>query len=511
MKPRRRSTWLARAFPPTAWMAILAAIVARVHAAPEFRAGADRSDITPALGTPIPGGFTPPNATHVHDPLHVRSLVLDDGATRIAFVVCDVAALPLAVCDEAKRRVTQQTGLPASHIVISATHTHSAGSAFRMEGNDITKIIDRDGFYPPSAEPLSAYQSLIARRVADSVQIAIGRLEPARVGWGAGRVADQVFNRRWRVATERNRRSPLGGIDEVRTNPTPGSPDLIEPAGPTDPEVAFLAVETRAGRPLAVLANYSLHYVGGGGPTAFSADYFGLFAQRLGELLRASDRDPPFVGMMTNGTSGDITGVDARQPLKREPPYVKMRRVADIVAAETYRAYQSVVFHNWVKLDARYEELPLQPRRPTPEMLAHANKVLARPAGEPVWHTLEPFIARFILIGANAPATLRVPVHTFRIGDLGIATAPSECFAEMGLELKSRTPFERTFTISLANGWFGYMPTPAQHQRGGYETWFGVNRLEKDAAPRMIETFLRLFAAMRATPSPSGAAAPPKL
>ena len=120
MKPRRRSTWLARAFPPTAWMAILAAIVARVHAAPEFRAGADRSDITPALGTPIPGGFTPPNATHVHDPLHVRSLVLDDGATRIAFVVCDVAALPLAVCDEAKRRVTQQTGLPA---------------ALRMEGN----------------------------------------------------------------------------------------------------------------------------------------------------------------------------------------------------------------------------------------------------------------------------------------------------------------------------------------------------------------------------------------
>ena len=91
MKPRRRSTWLARAFPPTAWMAILAAIVARVHAAPEFRAGADRSDITPALGTPIPGGFTPPNATHVHDPLHVRSLVLDDGATRIAFVVCDDA------------------------------------------------------------------------------------------------------------------------------------------------------------------------------------------------------------------------------------------------------------------------------------------------------------------------------------------------------------------------------------------------------------------------------------
>jgi len=492
----------ARWLQPTriAALAVLMALLP-IHAgesAPLFRAGADRADITPELNTPIPGGFVPPLASHVHDPLYVRTLVLDDGTTRIAFVVCDLACVPLALCDEAKRRITAQTGLPASHVVISATHTHSAGASFRMEGNDITKIIDRDGFYEPTTEPLSEYQELIAQRVADSVQNAIARLVPARIGWGSGQVTDQVFNRRWFVESERNRRSPVGGIDQVRTNPTPAAPDILKAAGPTDPEVAFLAVESRAGRPLAVLANYSLHYVGQGEAKAFSADYFGLFSERLGELLGARDDGPPFVGIMSNGTSGDVINRDARVPMKIEPPYARMRRVANIVAAETYRAYQGVTFQDWVKLDARYEELPLQPRRPTPEMLAHAEKVLARQPGDTAWHSLEPFIASFIQLGAKAPPRLRVPIHTFRVGDVGIATTPAETFVEMGLELKARTPFAKTFTMSLANGWFGYMPTPAQHELGGYETWYGVNRLEKEASPKIVSALLRMFASMRA-------------
>ena len=88
-------------------------------------------------------------------------------------------------------------------------------------------------------------------------------------------------------------------------------------------------------------------------------------------------------------------------------------------------------------------------------------------------------------------------MQAFRIGDLGIGSAPVEIFAEMGLELKARTPFAKTFTISLANGWFGYMPTPAQHEVGGYETWCGINRLEKEAAPKIVTALLGMFGSMR--------------
>ncbi|MBL9211960.1 MAG: hypothetical protein JNL92_15990 [Opitutaceae bacterium] len=465
--------------------------------APGLRAGADRSDVTPHLGVLIPGGFVAPYATRVHDPLNVRTLVLEEGGTRIAFVVVDSGVLPRVVCDEAKRLVLQQTGLPASHIAIAATHTHSAGSALRMSGPDLTQWLDRDG-HTQSQEPLSEYQTFIIRRIADSVQCAINRLEPARVGWGVGRVADQVFNRRWFVKAEALRRNPFGGVDAVRMNPPVASPELVEPAGPTDPEVCFVAVQSLSGRPIAVLANYALHYIGGGLAAEISADYFGMFAERLGELLGATTQDPPFVGIMSNGTSADVIGRDPRVPIAPEPPYAKMRRVAHLVAAEVHRAYQSVKYRADAKLDVRYEELPLQPRRPTPEMTAYAARVLAgRPPGERPWHAQERTYAEMVRQAQDAPAQLQVPVQVFRIGDLAIAVTPVETFAEMGLELKARTPFAKAFTIELANAWYGYMPTVRQHELGGYETWLGVNRLERDAAPKMLDALLRLMESMR--------------
>jgi hypothetical protein len=72
-----------------------------------------------------------------------------------------------------------------------------------------------------------------------------------------------------------------------------------------------------------------------------------------------------------------------------------------------------------------------------------------------------------------------------------------ETFAEMGLEIKARAPFAKAFTIELANGWYGYMPTVKQHELGGYESWVGVNRLEKEAAPKMVAALLRMMESMR--------------
>ena len=55
--------------------------------------------------------------------------------------------------------------------------------------------------------------------------------------------------------------------------------------------------------------------------------------------------------------------------------------------------------------------------------------------------------------------TVDVLVQTVRIGDLAICTSPFETFAETGLRLKRQSPFPSTFTIELANGAEGYLPT----------------------------------------------------
>ena len=87
-------------------------------------------------------------------------------------------------------------------------------------------------------------------------------------------------------------------------NPPPGNPALLEPAGPTDPGITFISVQSTNGRPLVLLANYSLHYVGGIPADEISADYYGAFAERIKELLGAEHQDPNLVGIMSNGTSG---------------------------------------------------------------------------------------------------------------------------------------------------------------------------------------------------------------
>jgi hypothetical protein len=143
-------------------------------------------------------------------------------------------------------------------------------------------------------------------------QLYLGNLEPARVGWGAARQADQVFNRRWKMTPGTPLPNPFGGQDRVLMNPGTGNPNLLEPAGPTDPEIRFISIQSATGRPIALLANYSLHYVGGTGGPQISADYFGMFADRIQQLLGADRLDPPFVGIMSNGTSGDVKHATAR-------------------------------------------------------------------------------------------------------------------------------------------------------------------------------------------------------
>lgn len=461
----------------------------------EFRAGADRTDITPDLGILIVGSFSPTPATHVHDPLFVRTLVLDDGTTRLAFVVVDNVGVPKIVCDEAKRIITEKTGLPKSHVMISSTHTHSGGSAREHAVSANEEI--RDGFTGKIPE-LAPYQRFIATRVADSVRVAINRLEPAKIGWGVGSDGAHVFNRRWHVKSEENRRNPFGGFDTVRMNPPSNKQEeLIKPAGPTDPEICFLSVQAKSGRPIALFANYSLHYVGGIPIGVISGDYFGVFDRRMGEMLGVDKSDPPFVGAMSNGTSGDINNINFRNRGPAMAPYEKMTRVANAVAAEVFRVYQTIEHRDWVKLDARYDEIALKPRRPTEEMVAYAKKVLAKPAGEKPWHVNEKTYAQSVLRAEKAPEEMKAPLQAFRVGDLGIAATPIETFVEVGLEIKAKTPFAKSFTVSIANGAFGYMPTAEQHKLGGYESWLGTNRVELEAAPKMVTRLLSMMQEMK--------------
>jgi neutral ceramidase len=458
--------------------------MAQERAPRRLMAGAATSNITPPLGELIVGNWTPIPATHVHDELHARCLVLDDGETRVAIVVADNVGIPQRVLDEAKRLAHKDTGIPAERVLIASTHTHSATTARGSERYD-------------ASEPLDHYQTFLARRIADGIRRAINNVEPARIGWGSGSLPQQVFNRRWFMKPGRHLTNPFGGTDKVRMNPPVGVPDLLEPAGPTDPEIAFLSVQSASGRPLALLANYSLHYVGGVPNGHVSADYFGAFARKMADLLNDGRHVSPFVAMLSNGTSGDINNIDFRQAQKRLPDYARMELVANQVAGEVFRAMQSIEYHDSVLLKMIQRQLSLETRRPTPKLVAWAREILARPEGAPSNHPRERIYAERTLRMAEMPPRIEIPLQALRIGDLALVTIPFEVFVEIGLELKAKSAFPDTFVMSLANGAYGYLPTVKHHELGGYETWLGTNQVEVQAAPKIVNTLRQMLAELR--------------
>jgi neutral ceramidase len=457
-----------------------------LHAAPKpFRAGAATSNITPNIGGDIVGGFNPFPSTHIHDELHARCLALDNGDTRLAFVVCDLLGADRAVFDEARRLVTQETGLPGANLIMSATHTHSAVSALGSKRFSLN-------------QPLVDYQRFVARRIADGVRRAINNLAPAQIGWATASEPREVFNRRWFMKPGTVPVTPYGETNDlVKMNPPRASPNLDRPAGPTDPEICLIAVRSPQGKAIAVLANYSLHYVGGVGNGHISADYYGMFCDRMQTLIGANTQDPPFVAIMSNGTSGNINNIDFSKPTEKSAPYEKMRQVSDRIAEAVYKAYQFIEWHDSAQLGARLRELEVGARHPTPQQLERAKGILARPRDKSRATTLEEIYAERAVAMNEYPSTITIPIQLLRVGDVAVGGVPCEVFVEMGLEYKKKNPFTPSFIMEIANGYYGYLPTPEHHKLGGYETWLGTNRLEVEASNKILAALLEMAVSLK--------------
>ncbi len=448
--------------------------------ADEFKAGAAAVDITPQKWpVSVVGSFKDRLATKAWDKLHARALVLDNGTTRIAIVIVDNCLISRSVLDDAKRRAFQATKIPTEKMLIAATHTHSA---------------------PPSCEsefthPTKEYQEILKKGIAEAIKQAADHLEPAEIGWGQIDLPEHVSCRRWYMKPGGILTDPFGNNkDIVRTNPPRGSVILDRPAGPIDPQVSFISIRARDGRPIGLLANYSLHYVGGVSPGGVSADYFGEFARQIQQRIAPQQKKgkPVFVGFLSNGTSGDINNYNFVKPRKRKKPFEQIKYVASSVADAVYKKYLKTKHYSSGKLSMVQTELELKNQKPTAAEITQAKQFLAEP-DEKKLPRLAKFYANCTLHFAKLPETNKLILQAIRIGDIAITSNPCEMFAEIGLDIKSQSTFKQTFNIELANGWNRYLPTPQQYRLGGYETWRGSSMLEKEASVKITEQLVKLL------------------
>lgn len=463
-------------------LALLASVVRA-----EFRAGAATSVITPPLGGLIVGGFTPFPAEHIHDELHARCLVLDDGKAKVALVVCDLLGIHRSVIEAAKDRIEKELSIPRSHVVVSATHTHSATSAIGGQLRGYRSDIE-----------ISDYERFVADRIADGVRRAANLLRPAEYAFGHVDVPDHVFNRRWFLKEGTMPANPFGRTDEkVKMNPGAGADNLVEPAGPIDPRVSIIALREPGGAIIGLYSAYSLHYVGGVGRAHVSADYYGYYCRAIEKRLGGDEQDPPMVAMMANGTSGDINNINFREPRGRREPYEQMKFVADDLAEKVSATVAGLEWSKEATLDARLRVLDVKWRPIPDELLAWAKETEANAPRIGDKAVLPLSYAGRVQRLAVAENPTKLTVQSVRIGEVCIGTTPCETFAETGLEYREKNPFAKSFIVELASGYYGYLPTPRHFELGGYETWPGTNNLEPQASVKILDALLEMASELK--------------
>lgn len=440
--------------------------------AAELRCGAAKVDVSPQEFPVIKnGGFLEALIERAIDPLHARALVFDDGSVQAAIVIVDSCMIPRDLCDEAKSLALKATGIPVERILISATHTHSAPSVM-------------DFCLGSRKDP--AYTAFLPGKIAEAIQLAHSRLQPAKVGFAIADGSKFTSNRRWIRRSDQLETDPFGERTvQAMMHPGYGNPDYIGPSGPIDPDLSLLSVRSLDDRPIALLANFSMHYFAG--HQGSSADYYGRFAKEMQRRLGRDESE--FVGIMSQGTSGDLWWGDYSLTERQK---WTIDEYTESLASVAEKALEGIEYKGDLDLAMNESRITLERRVPDTQRLEWATEKLKemgehRPRNRP-----EVYAEQAKWIDANRSE--EIVLQVLRIGDLAITGIPNEVYAITGLKLKERSPFAKTFNISLANGAAGYIPPPEQHALGGYTTWPARTAgLETEAEPKIVDQLIKMM------------------
>ncbi|HEY4312695.1 MAG TPA: hypothetical protein VGN12_24815 [Pirellulales bacterium] len=429
------------------------------EAAP-FKAGFAERDITPDIGMEQPGGYGKAFHRMKHDSCKVRASVFDDSAKRVAIVGIDALLIRRVNVDAARKAIQEKCGIPPEAVMIAASHSHSAGPTGMILPGEFDQASEqvKTLAYEKSSMANAEYLRRVEQALIDAVVAADSSKVPARCGVGMG-IEDKVaFNRRFRMA---------GGL--TMTHPGQGNPDILEPAGPIDPQVGVLGAWSDDGKLLGCIVNFCCHATTG--PGGISADYIHYIEKTIRGLMG----DEAIV-VFVPGMAGDVTQVDNRSPFAiKQFGEVSARFVGGRVGAEALKVLLAMEQGAGALVPVNCETRTLQiPRRkPRPERLARAREVLA---GDPqkVDTTEWTFAKEIVLLDARLAREPIAPVEVqaIQVGPAVFVSCPAEYFCQYGLDIKAGSRFPFTFPVSLANDCVGYVPTEEAlgPRGGGYET-----------------------------------------
>ena len=436
----------------------------------QLTAGLAVADITPPIGYRMSGYFSERLSTGTSNPLCAKAVVLRQGEASAAMVFCDIIGLSLDVSSRARRWAAKRTGIPASNILIAATHSHTGPlyfGALRKYFHD--KAVAEHGSDP--CEKVN-YAGQLVEKLAGVIVEADMAAKPVRLSSGSAEQQGLSFNRRFHMKN-----------GTVRFNPGVLNPDIVRAAGPIDPEVGMVFLHEADGDndAVAALVNFTLHLDTVGG-TKYAADYPYYIEQSLRE--KYGDK---FVLLFGTGTCGDINHIDVTKKDRLKTEYIG-GTLAKTVKAKT--ASLRTIAEPSLSVRSGIVEAPLQ--QFGPEKVAWARENIKKVGTRELSFLKQVEAYKILATEMRGSRTIPLEVQVFRLSrDVAVVGLPGEVFVDLGLAIKRASPNSTTLVIELCQDAPGYIPTKKAFAEGSYET---VNsRIAPGGGEMMAEAAIRLL------------------
>jgi hypothetical protein len=383
-----------------------------------MKVGISQVDITPEPGLELSGFASRIQpSTSVLDPIYVRCLFLEDSAgSRALWIVADIVAFERGFSDSFRAWASEFIGQP--HVLLSATHTHSA----------------------PATVPIT----------------------------GCGRV-DESYLALLRSRMEKGARNALANAQQCETSFVQARLDLAvdrrhTPTAHTDPLASAIAFVRADGSYRAVMINYPMHPVALGGINrAISGDW-------CSETAAAASRELPGrpVALVTNGACGNIN------PPKTDVPPDQVRAWGKAVADAVTKPLLSAKLNDDTALRIWQRVVPVELEAMSPE---EVDRVVAANLKWPVgrewaqqwrdandtWRETQKRLVQ----------TVRTPMvdlelFVLRLGDVHVVGVNGEIFSRF-TDMVRQATHKIVVVAGYSNAAFGYIPTRAAYAEGGYE------------------------------------------
>jgi len=416
------------------------------------RAGFGKVDVSPPpnpegrLDVPILGFWYERAKAYreIHDPLHARAVVFECGDEAAVLVSVDMIGDGIGFGAQARERIMDQFGLPASRVMIACTHPHTTPETIGLCGAPIAP----------------AYREQLVAGIVQAVGTAMEGLQAARLRAGAVMVEGVTVNRRaqW---FERADPAALASL----------TPEQKARCLDFDKEVRVLLAEDEHGRPLGAVVNFAGHPVAVQTQPFISADYVGCAMAKLERALAGA------ICLFTNAAAGDVN--PARKDGFKDIEWTADRLVESALNAARRADELAVEEPSGIAGSCRALALRRRTIEGREELTRERERLDREIASTPAYDPQNPspghagarrFQVNERLAVAALPELVQAEIHVMRVGPLLFAGVPGELLSCLGRDIRRALVDSPVCVVSYANGYIGYICPKEAFLVGGYET-----------------------------------------